>query len=54
MLLGDNHGITIYNNIQRNTCTAIGPFSNKVSVELLDRNFSDIFCRQASNRYASK
>ena len=51
MLLGDNYEVTIYINSQRTTAT---PFSNKVSVDILDRNFSDSLYRQASNRYASK
>ena len=40
MLLGDNYGVTIYKNSQRTTAT---PFSNKVTVKILDRNFSDGF-----------
>ena len=36
MLLGDNHGVTIYKNSGGTTAT---PFSNKVSVEILDRVF---------------
>ena len=34
MLLGDNYGVTIYKNSRGTTAT---PFSNKVSVEILDR-----------------
>ena len=51
MLIGDNYGVTIYKNSRGTTAT---PFSNKVSVEILDRVFSDGFYRQASNRYNSK
>ena len=36
MLLGDNYGVTIKKNSGRTTVT---PFSNKVSVEILDRVF---------------
>ena len=36
MLLGDNYGVTIYKNSRGTTAT---PFSNKVSVEILDRVF---------------
>ena len=36
MLLGDNYGVTIYKNSGGTTAT---PFSNKVSVEILDRIF---------------
>ena len=36
MLLGDNYGVTIYKNSRGTTAT---PFSNKVSVEILDRIF---------------
>ena len=50
MLLGDNYVVTNNKNSGGTTAT---PFSNKVSVEILDRNFSDDFYRQASNRYAS-
>ena len=51
MLLDDNYGVTIYKN---SGGTAATPFSNKVSVEILDCIFSDGFYRQASNRYTSK
>ena len=40
MLLGNNYWVTIYKNNQRTTAT---PFSNKVSVKILDYNFSDGF-----------
>ena len=39
MLLGDNYGVTIYKNSQRTTAT---PFSNKLSVEILNRNLFQI------------
>ena len=39
MLLGDNYGVTIYKNSRGTTAT---PFSNKVSVEILDRVFFQI------------
>ena len=51
MLLGDNYGVTIYKNSGGTTAT---PFSNKVSVEILDRVFLIGFYSQASNRYTSK
>ena len=51
MVLGDNYGVTIF--IKSGKTTA-KPFSNKILVEILDSNFSDGFCRQASNHYASK
>ena len=51
MLLDNNCGVTIYKNSQRTTAI---PFSNEVSVEILDQNFSDSFCRQASNCYLNK
>ena len=51
MLLGDNYGVTIYKN-SRGTKDTL--FSNKISVEIVDRVFSDGFYRQASNRYTSK
>ena len=53
MLLGDNYGVTIHKNSGGTTAT---PFSNKVSVEILDCVFFQIsgFYRQASNRYTSK
>ena len=50
-LLGDNYEVTIYINSLRTTATLI---SNKVSVEILDYNFSNNFYRPASNHYASK
>ena len=34
MLLGNHYGVTIYKNSRGTTAT---PFSNKVSVEILDR-----------------
>ena len=40
MLPGDNYGVTIYKNSRGITATL---FSNKVSVEILDRVFSDGF-----------
>ena len=36
MLIGDNYGVTIYKNSRGTTAT---PFSNKLSVEILDRVF---------------
>ena len=36
MLLGDDYGVTTYKNSGETTAT---PFSNKVSVEILDRVF---------------
>ena len=46
MLLGNNYGVTIYKNSGGTTAT---PFSNKISVKILDCIFSDGFYRQASN-----
>ena len=39
MLLGDNYWVTIYKNSERTTAT---PFSNKITVEILDCNFFQI------------
>ena len=39
-LIGDNYGVTIHKNSRGTTAT---PFSNKVSVEILDCIFSDGF-----------